>query len=240
MNKRSQNILIVDDNPSDIAVAKHCAEKLGFNAISASGGFEALELLDQYHFDIFIVDLQMPKMSGLDLLKRIRPIAERSRGSILVMSGRSRPTDIEQAIRVGAKDYIVKPIDLMILENKLLNLASSHQQEWAEYSVDDKDSATADLCLPAQIVSISEIGLTFQSTSLLKVGQVVTLNAKLLIDVGVPVIAVRVAEEKEDIGNLRTYKCLFIGLKEEHLKKIRLLCKNLWSIHMTKKNGVSV
>ncbi len=115
MKKLIQNVLIVDDNPSDMAVAKHCVEKLGMNAVSASGGFEALELLDQYHFDIYIVDLQMPKMSGIDLLKRIKPIAEKSKGSMLVMSGRSRPTDIEQAIRVGAKDYVVKPIDLMIL-----------------------------------------------------------------------------------------------------------------------------
>ncbi|OQW49186.1 MAG: hypothetical protein A4S09_03725 [Proteobacteria bacterium SG_bin7] len=240
MNKLIQNVLIVDDNPSDIAIAKHCAEKLGMNAVSANGGFEALELLGQYHFDIYVVDLQMPKMSGIDLLKRIKPIAEQSKGSVLVMSGRSRPTDIEQAVRVGAKDYIVKPIDLMILESKLISLANLHQKDWVEYSVEDMNDSTAELCLPAQIMSISEVGLTFHSSSALKAGQVVTLNAELLTKVGVPSVAVRVAEEIGDLNNIRTYKSFFIGLKEEHLRKIRLLCKNLWTTQMTKKNGVTV
>lgn len=239
MNKQIKNVLIVDDNPSDIAVAKHCVEKLGMNAVSASGGFEALELLDQYHFEIFVVDLQMPKMTGLDLLKRIKPICEQSSGSMLVMSGRSRPTDIEQAIRVGAKDYIVKPIDLMILESKLLSLANRQQQEWVEYSVEDIEAAPAELCLPTKLMSVSEVGITFQSSTSLKAGQVVTLNSKLLVDVGVPVVAVRVAESLGEFNGVHTYKCFFIGLKEEHLKKIRLLCKSLWTSLMSKKNGVA-
>ncbi len=240
MKKLIQNVLIVDDNPSDMAVAKHCVEKLGMNAVSASGGFEALELLDQYHFDIYIVDLQMPKMSGIDLLKRIKPIAEKSKGSMLVMSGRSRPTDIEQAIRVGAKDYVVKPIDLMILESKLLNLANSNQQEWVEYAVEDTNLSPAEISMSAQVISISEIGLTFQSSSPLKPGQVVMINAKLLNELGVPIVTVRVDEDLGELNYVTTYKCLFIGLKEEHLKKIRLLCKSLWTKLMTKKNGVTV
>ncbi len=240
MKKLIQNVLIVDDNPSDVAVAKHCVEKLGMNAISASGGFEALELLDQYQFDLFIVDLQMPKMSGLDLLKRIKPIAEQTKASILVMSGRSRPTDIEQSIRVGAKDYVVKPIDLMILETKLTNLAKAGQKEWVEYSVQDSNLSHAELFLSAQIVSISEVGLTFQSASPLKSGQVVTLNSKFLNEAGIPVVAVRVAEALGDVNGMSVYKSLFIGLKAEHLKSIRLLCKSLWTTLMAKKNGVAV
>lgn len=229
MNKSIKNVLIIDDNPSDATLAKFCIEKLGLNPIIANDGFSALELVGQYQFDLFIVDLQLPKMSGLDLLKRLNAITKDQKKGVLVMSARSRPHDIELSIRAGAKDYVVKPIDLMVFETKVKNLISAQKEEWAEYQITNKESAVAQIKSNAEIISISEVGMTISSKTKLEKGQILEIESTLLASSQIKVVSVRIDEPMGVFNSSNYYKTQFIGLKEEQMKQIRILCKALWA-----------
>ena len=70
----SKYVIVVDDNPSDLILASALVEALGVPVLKAEGGFEALEHVDENDVCLIIVDLQMPKMSGIELLKRLQRI----------------------------------------------------------------------------------------------------------------------------------------------------------------------
>ncbi len=114
-----KRVLIVDDNPSDRKIVKLVAEKNGFLATEVDEGFKALEALNEQKFSLFIVDLQMPRMPGLQLVRRLRGQPEYKTTPILIMSGRNRPVDVQSAVQSGATDYIVKPMDILVLEEKI-------------------------------------------------------------------------------------------------------------------------
>jgi CheY-like chemotaxis protein len=70
----SNYVLVVDDNSSDLKLAKLLIESEGFVAILATDAFAALEKINEYEFKLIVVDIQMPNVSGLELLKRIKKI----------------------------------------------------------------------------------------------------------------------------------------------------------------------
>ena len=92
-------VLVVDDNPSDQKMAKLLIEKEGFIAILASDAHEAIDKLDEVDFKLFVIDIQMPKISGLDLLKRLKRMNSYKDIPALIMSGRNSPEDVKRAIQ---------------------------------------------------------------------------------------------------------------------------------------------
>lgn len=83
----------------------------------AHNGLEALELWDQEPVDIIITDIEMPEMSGLELLREIRKKAELVR--FIILTGYEEFEYAREAIRIGVEDYILKPIDEEALERQL-------------------------------------------------------------------------------------------------------------------------
>lgn len=93
-------------------------EDSGFNMIEANDGEEGLEVFRREKPDLVLTDLQMPKMSGLDVLTQIAK--ESPDTPIIVVSGAGGMSDVIEALRRGAWDYITKPItDLAVLEHSI-------------------------------------------------------------------------------------------------------------------------
>jgi two-component system, NtrC family, sensor kinase len=107
-----RRILIVDDEES---VRQFFTDYLGetYSCRAAPGALEALEILSHEPFALVITDVQMPGLSGIELLRKI---AERYQDTaVIVVSGIDRRQRIMDAIRVGASDYLVKPCELDVL-----------------------------------------------------------------------------------------------------------------------------
>jgi CheY-like chemotaxis protein len=113
-------ILIVDD---EIRVAMVLAESVrfqGHEAIVAGSGEEGLALLDQTHPHAVFLDLVMPGMSGLEVLRRIRQ--SHPALPVVVLTGHASSAQIDEAKRLGATDCITKPFVLNQLNRALGSL----------------------------------------------------------------------------------------------------------------------
>lgn len=122
--KKQSQILIVDDSITILRMVEAALAKTGFQVLIARNGEEALEILKSNQPDIIISDLDMPKMNGMELCKRLRKDPELSKIPILIMSANSERSVMRSVIEEGASSYIVKPFNmeqLIITTEKLLS-----------------------------------------------------------------------------------------------------------------------
>jgi len=117
-SSRNKNILVVDDAPGVCALIKDFLIKKDFNPVIATGAEEALEKVKRDKPAIVLLDINMPGMDGLVALKRIKEI-DQSIG-IIMITGVEDENIADEAMRLGAYDYIIKPVDLNYLEMCLL------------------------------------------------------------------------------------------------------------------------
>jgi len=113
----SQHILLVEDNIINQRVATAMLTKRGHQVTLAQDGAEAVAILEQQTFDLVLMDLQMPGMSGLDATAVIRQ-RERTTGGhirIIAMTARAMASDREQCLAAGMDGYLSKPIDRTLL-----------------------------------------------------------------------------------------------------------------------------
>ena len=110
-------ILVVDDEPSAVELLTEFLTAKNHTVISASNGEEALQKVKEERPHLIFLDVLMPKMSGLDVLKKIREI-DKEVGVIMVTAVHEEEIG-RQALKLGAFDFITKPIDLEYLEKSL-------------------------------------------------------------------------------------------------------------------------
>ena len=103
------SILIVDDDPSLRQVMSMQLEEMGYRAVAASSGDEALQILGSETVALVITDYRMPGMNGLELLEKIRP--EYPLLPVIMITAFGSIGNAVEAIKAGAFDYISKPID---------------------------------------------------------------------------------------------------------------------------------
>ena len=125
------NILVVEDDDIMLKAIRNILSKDGFNVVTAKDGKEAFEKLDNNEYDVVITDLMMPYANGLEVVSRLRnDNAKRNTGIIIVSSVGNEET-ITEAFRLGADDYLKKPImagELLICIRKLLANKSAKSQ----------------------------------------------------------------------------------------------------------------
>jgi CheY-like chemotaxis protein len=107
----SLRILLAEDNVVNQKVALRLLDRLGYRAVVASNGLEALAELERRPYDVVLMDVQMPELDGLDAS---RQICERwppeSRPHIIAMTANALPEDREACFAAGMNDYLAKPI----------------------------------------------------------------------------------------------------------------------------------
>ena len=105
------NVLIIDDSATTRMFYRATLESAGFAVDEATNGFEGLEKTMLAPFDLVIVDINMPKMDGLEFLAQLRRREEVRSLPAIVISTQQRAQDRARAHAVGANAYVVKPID---------------------------------------------------------------------------------------------------------------------------------
>lgn len=110
-------VLIVDDEPDFVEVISEFVRMRGFEALAAYDGPEALQKVKEERPHIVFLDIRMPGMDGLEVLRRIRQI-DREVGVIMLTAVEDERTGRE-ALLLGAFDYLVKPVDLAYLDRVL-------------------------------------------------------------------------------------------------------------------------
>ena len=105
-----KKVLIVDDAVTVRKYERQMVENLGIETDEAINGLEALEKLMQQRYDLLLVDINMPKMTGYELLEEMRKIPELKHIPVVMISTEAERKDKINAYKVGANFYVVKPI----------------------------------------------------------------------------------------------------------------------------------
>jgi len=118
MHKTSATLLLIDDDEVVRASIAAYLEDSGFNILLASNGLQGLEVFERERPDLVVCDLRMPQVDGLELIRRISALEYSA--PIIVVSGAGVMTDVVEALRLGAADYLIKPLeDLAVLEHSV-------------------------------------------------------------------------------------------------------------------------
>lgn len=103
-------LLAIDDEPGILALVERFARRLDFNVICQEAGGSALALISDVRPDVVLVDLQLPEISGLDVLRAIRGVDPEC--AVILMTGHASIDTVIEAVKLGALDYLTKPLDL--------------------------------------------------------------------------------------------------------------------------------
>jgi len=110
-------LLVIDDEPGILALVERAVRSTGYQAVCHTSARDALAMMPSQRADIALIDLQMPELGGLDVLRAIRQ-AQPQCGVILMTAHASVDSAIE-AVKLGALDYLTKPLDLARLRELL-------------------------------------------------------------------------------------------------------------------------
>ncbi|MGK2856817.1 MAG: protein kinase domain-containing protein [Thermoanaerobaculia bacterium] len=116
---RSAAILVVDDVEANREILSERLSERGHLVFQAADGESALELIEQQTFDAVILDIMMPRIDGLTLLRIIREKRSLAELPVLMATARGDRSDLIEALRLGANDYLVKPLDYAIVHARL-------------------------------------------------------------------------------------------------------------------------
>ncbi len=124
-------ILFVDDDPILREFAKVNLASLAVDVEVAADGMEALEALSRNQYDLLLVDLDMPRMDGFELLAHLRSNPETAHLPVVVETGREDVDAIDRAFRAGATAFVTKPLNWRLLTYQLRFTLRAAQAEAA-------------------------------------------------------------------------------------------------------------
>ena len=102
-------ILVVDDDKNTRRLTRAVLENAGYQVSAAEDGEQALEVMEQEHIDLVVLDVMMPKMDGYQFTEALRSV--RNDLPILMVSAKQLPADRKKGFLVGIDDYMTKPVD---------------------------------------------------------------------------------------------------------------------------------
>ena len=112
----SRRVLVVEDDAVSRQLLKRLLEVEGHVAETASGYFEAVELLDRQRYDLILLDLTLEDGDGLNLCRRIRA---RDQTPVMIITSRGGSSDVVTGLELGADDYVIKPFNIDVLTARI-------------------------------------------------------------------------------------------------------------------------
>ena len=107
-----ERVLIIDDNPQNLKLAKVILAAEGYEVKTAIDAEDALRILESFTPRLILMDLQLPRMDGLELTRRLKADPARREIIVIALTAYAMKGDDEKAFAAGCDGYISKPIDI--------------------------------------------------------------------------------------------------------------------------------
>lgn len=130
-------ILVVDDEDDIVELMTFQLENDGFTVISANDGMEAVYKINKEKPSLVILDIMMPRMGGLDVVKLLRAKEDNIHLPIIIASAKSSEDDVVKGLDLGADDYLTKPFSLKVLSAKVKALLRRNEEKIIEKKDED-------------------------------------------------------------------------------------------------------
>jgi DNA-binding response OmpR family regulator len=171
-------LLIVEDEPRMLHLLRRGLSEEGHTVMSALDGAEGLALAKQYEFDVIILDIMLPKLSGYDLAKKLR--VEKIATPILMLTAKDSVPDIVHGLDLGADDYMTKPFsfDELIARLRAVKRRALPQQE-TQITVGDLvlDPASREVSRGDSRISLTRTEYNLLERLVYRTGKVVSRQA---------------------------------------------------------------
>ena len=109
--QETSRILVVDDVEDNREILTRRLVRRGFEVLEACSGTEALELVERESIDLILMDIMMPDLSGIEVVRRIRRTRSQADLPIIMVSAKTLSEDVAESLEAGANGYIIKPVD---------------------------------------------------------------------------------------------------------------------------------
>ena len=126
-----QSLLFVDDDERTCDAVQRLLGRMGYMVVCAHNGSDALSLLHDLRFDLVILDLMMPDMDGLEVLRRLRADPETRDVRTVLYSAADDPDAADEALRLGAADCVLKSGGFFALYNRIEQLMPHVREDQA-------------------------------------------------------------------------------------------------------------
>jgi DNA-binding response OmpR family regulator len=123
----SKKILIIEDDPSFSRAINHIVQKEGYDVITASNGMTGLRMAKDDNPDLLILDVMLPGLDGFEICNRLRQNPPTANLPIIMLSAKGQEADKTTGLKVGANEYLTKPVDRAVLLEKLTTLLAKER-----------------------------------------------------------------------------------------------------------------
>lgn len=215
-------ILVVDDDPDILKMANQILSGAGHSVTCAEDALKAVDWLNSAGFDLLLSDANMPHFSGFDLVNTIRSNRKYDDMNIAMLTGLRDRKDVERALKLGVNDYIVKPLDPLLLVQKVNSMFDKKgTQKVVEVSLSSQQSR-GNMRRMIVVEKLSELGIQVLTEDPVRPGQVLDISAEIFktLDIQAPPMKVLRTEIDARSGHYRS-QLIFVGAREQVLQKIR-------------------
>ena len=146
-DKELRNILIVEDNENMRDFIALCIHQ-EYNIVEAENGYKALEMMNDYDFDLIISDIMMPQMNGIEFCKKVKSNINTSHIPIILLTAKSLDENIIEGYSNQADDYIIKPFNANLLLTRIKNIIDNREAIKSKFS-NDLNFEPKDIKLPS-------------------------------------------------------------------------------------------
>jgi DNA-binding NtrC family response regulator len=127
-------LLVVDDETAVLSIIRRVGENEGFEVVTCTDGRQGLEIAEARHPDLVMVDLRMPEVGGLEIVRALR--AADAKAMIVLMTGHGSIDSAVEAVKLGAADYLTKPFDLQRLKDTFAKVREETERRARMMAVD--------------------------------------------------------------------------------------------------------
>lgn len=120
-------ILVVEDNPMNMKVVLMTLKRYGYTLLEAVDGEQALEMATREKPDLILMDIQLPKMDGMEVTRRLRQMPDFKQTPIIALSAYAMKGDREKGMEAGFDDYLSKPVNTRELPKVIEDMLSSRR-----------------------------------------------------------------------------------------------------------------